>query len=99
MEDFNKNKKQQNFNQIKGVITEISEGEKFCHMTLNVGHENPRFVNGVIKKEFYDQIKDKNKIGDKVTLTFYVSSRKKDDRWRTMVNILTVTPVPEPIGV
>lgn len=99
MKDFNKNSKQQNFNQIKGVITELNDGEKFCHMTLQVGHENPRFVNGIIKKDAFDKIKEKHIIGDKVAITFYVSSKQKDNRWRTMVNIMDVEAVLEPVKV
>lgn len=95
MEDFNKNEKQHNFNQIKGVITELNDGEKFCNMTLTVGHENPRSVNLAIKKVAFDAYKEVHKLGDKVLVKFYISSRNKSyngekPRWSTMANVLQI---------
>ena len=89
-EDFNKNEKQLNFNKIKGTITEFNDGEKFCSLTLNVGHENIRQVNLVIKKIGFDAIKSKFQIGQKVFVKFYLTSRFKNGRWYTMANVLTV---------
>ena len=58
-DDFNRNDKQLNFNKIKGSIVELNDGEKFCSLTLDVGHENIRQVNLVVKKVFFDTIKEK----------------------------------------
>lgn len=95
MEEFNKNEKQHNFNQIKGVITELNDGDKFCSVTLTVGHENPRPVNLVIKKVVFDSYKEIHRIGDKVLVKFYLSSRSKTSndekpRWGTMANVLQI---------
>jgi len=89
-EDFNKNEKQLNFNRIKGTITELNDGEKFCSITLNIGHENIRQVNLVIKKNGFDAITSKFKIGQKVFATFYLTSRFKNGRWYTMANVLSI---------
>jgi len=95
MEEFNKNEKQHNFNQIKGVITELNDGDKFCSLTLMVGHENPRPVNLVIKKLVFDSYKELHRVGDKVLVKFYLSSRNKPShdekpRWGTMANVLQI---------
>lgn len=89
-DDFNRNEKQLNFNKIKGAITELNDGEKFCSITLNVGHENIRQVNLVIKKASFDAIKDKFTLGDKVFIKYYLTSRFKNGRWYTMANVLAV---------
>jgi len=89
-ETFNKNDKQVYFNQIKGTIDELNDGEKFCSVTLNVGHENPRQVNVIVKKPQFDKLTQSHKIGDKVTCRFYITSRKKDARWYTMANLLDI---------
>lgn len=89
-EDFNRNDKQLNFNKIKGSIVELNDGEKFCSLTLDVGHENIRQVNLVVKKDSFDKIKDKFKLGDKVFIKYYLTSRFKNGRWYTMANVLAV---------
>lgn len=92
---FNKNDKQHHFNQIKGIICEINEGEKFCNITLDVGHENVRKVNLVTKKSQFTTVLNGNKIGDKVSARFYITSRKKDDRWYTTANVLVFDKVDD----
>ena len=82
--------KQLFFNQIKGEITELNSGDKFCNLTLKVGHEKLRYANLVAKKEIFDEIVRKYKIGDIVTVRFFVSSRYKHERWYTMCNVLEV---------
>lgn len=89
-ESFNKNDKQQNFNQIKGEISELNGGEKFCSVTLKLGHENPRYLNVIIKKIMFDTIEKDFKITDKVLIHFYATSRKKNERWYTMINLLQI---------
>lgn len=80
--------KQLYFNQIKGVITELNDSDKFCNITLDVGHEKKRYVNLVAKKEIFDTIAQSYKIGDHVGIRFFVSSRFKHDRWYSMLNVL-----------
>lgn len=86
----NKNDRQVYFNQVKGVIEELNTGEHFCNITLRVGHENTRLVNFTIKKPYFDELCKAKKIGDKVTVRFYLSSRNKNNRWYTMANVLDV---------
>lgn len=92
MNDFNKNGKQHNFNQIKGEITELLAGEKFCSMTICVGHENKRNVNLIIKKDYYPRVINQFKAGDRVAVKFYITSRLKNGRYYTMANALCVEP-------
>lgn len=85
-----KNDKQLFFNQIKGLIHEMNESEDFCNIVLEVGHENNRYVSFVTKKFRYDQIKSDLTIGEKVCIRFYLSSRKKHDRWYTTATVLDI---------
>ena len=52
--NYIKNDKQLYFNQIKGDIIELNDGEQYCSITLSVGHDNTRNVNLVMKKKQYD---------------------------------------------
>ncbi len=90
MNDFNKNERQSHFNQIKGVIFELNDGERFCSITLSIGHENKRYVNLIVKKPDFDKIVQQHKIGDKIGCKFYLTSRNKSGRWYTMANALSV---------
>jgi len=90
MEDFNKNDKQHNFCQIKGKIIEINDGEKFGSLTLEVGHEKPRSVNLILKKTMLEDIQKKHSINDRVRVGFYISSKNKEGKWRTMANVLFI---------
>ncbi len=90
VEISNKNDKQLNFNNIKGIITEFNDGEKFCSLTLDLGHENIRQVNLVMKKTQFDEIKSKFKMGDKVFAKYYLTSHFKNGRWYTMAKTLSV---------
>jgi hypothetical protein len=47
-------------------------------------------VNLVVKKDSFDKIKDKFKLGDKVFIKYYLTSRFKNGRWYTMANVLAV---------
>ena len=90
MDNFNKNEKQHNFNQIKGELIEVIEKEKYGYVVLNVGHENKRLICLNIKKQhFKDVVKDK-KIGDKVTVKFYLRSVKGEKNWFTTANVLEI---------
>jgi hypothetical protein len=83
-----KNSKQLFFNQVRGVIEELNDGEEFCNVTLKVGHENNRNVNLVLRKKHFEELVNDVVIGDKVSARFYVASRKKHDRWYTTANLL-----------
>ena len=93
LDNFNRNDKQLFFNQIKGSIHEINTDGDWCSITLNVGHENVRFVNLSIKKVSYEKIKNKHLLGDKVSIRFYLTSRFKNERWYTMANILQIDAI------
>jgi len=85
-----KNDKQVYYNQIKGRIAELNDAEKYCSITLEVGHENPRKVNLVLKKPLFDEVVKSYKLNDSITLRFFLSSRYKNGRWYTMANVLDV---------
>lgn len=87
---FNKSAQQHVFSEIRGVIVELNDGEKFCSITLSVGHNNTRKVNLVCKKHQFDIIKKEHNLGEKVLARYFISSRFKFERWYTMANILTV---------
>jgi len=90
MDDFNRNEKQQFFSTIKGVLKEVQTGDKFSNITLEVGHERPRLVNLVIKNALFDKVKQDLVLESKLSIAYYITSRKTADRWNTMANVLTV---------
>jgi hypothetical protein len=85
-----KNEKQVFFNQIRGEIFEINVEDKFSNVVLSLGHENVRHAAFVIKTGLFDSYKQSINIGDKVMIRFYLSSRKKHDRWYTTATILDI---------
>lgn len=92
MSEFNKNERQQTFNQVRGIVTEINKSvtDFYSSITLNLGHENPRPVNLTCKKVLFDKAIGEIKIGDKVEIRFFLSSRYKNTRWHTFANILEI---------
>ena len=82
--------KQMVFNQVRGFIEEINEGDEYCNITLKVGHENHRMVNFTMKRLQFDEIAQNHTLGEKVTIRFYISSRKKHDRWYTTASVLDI---------
>ena len=91
MTDFiNKNDRQMHFNKVRGLISELNEAQIHCSVTIIVGHENPRPVNLYCKRFEFDKFKQRVKIGDKVTIMFYLASRLSGDRWNTYANILSI---------
>lgn len=89
--NFNRNEQQLNFNQIKGTLSEKNDGEKFCNITIQAGHENIREINLIVKKYDFDRLCSDKQIGDKVVIKFYLSSRRrKEGGWYTMANVLTL---------
>ena len=90
MEDFNRNEKQQFFSTIKGVLKETQVGEKFSSITLEVGHERPRLVNLVMKNALLEKVKSDLIPESKLSVAYYITSRKTADKWSTMANALTI---------
>lgn len=88
MEFNNNNDKQVYFNQVKGVVTEINEGDVFCSLTLNVGHEKKRDVNFVFKRDVLDSIKNNIQIEDRVCVKYYLASYNKFEKWKTLAHLL-----------
>lgn len=90
MDTFNKNGKQLFFNKIIGLIHEIGNDEKFSNLTLKIGHENKRFASFCMKTELFLDLIKGYIIGDKVVVTYYLSSNKKNNRWYTTATLLTI---------
>jgi hypothetical protein len=91
MEDFNRNEKQQFFSTIKGVLKETQIGDKFSNITLEVGHERPRLVNMVIKNALLEKVKSSLILEKKLSIAYYLTSRKTADKWSTMANVLNIS--------
>ena len=89
-----KTDKQLFFNQIKGTIEELNDSDTFCNITLSVGHDTKRFANLVAKKDLFNSICSRFKVGDIIGLKFFISSRHKHGRWYTMANVLEVIEQP-----
>jgi len=89
--DFKSSSKQRKFNEIKGCIAEFNEHEKYPSITILSGHDNPRPININVKKELYETIKERQRVGDSVTCRFFLSSNKKNEKWYTSVNLLSIT--------
>lgn len=90
IDEFNKNDKQANFNQVKGIIQELNDSEKYCSITLSLGHENIRPVNFSVKKEMFDLVSGDLKLGDKVCIKYFLTSTFKNGNWYTRANLLSV---------
>lgn len=84
------NTKQVYYNQVRGEIIEVIDTENFPSIVLEVGHENKRFVNICFKSEMLKKLLESYKLGDFVTIKFFVSSRFKHGRWYTMANALEI---------
>jgi len=90
----NKNEKQLNFNQIKGIVSEINAGEIFSSITLSVGHETKRYINVVFKSTLLIDIQERIKIEDKVIVKFYLASYNKFEKWKTLAHLLFIDKLP-----
>ena len=90
MEFINNNEKQKKFSDIKGVISELNGDNDFCSLTLLVGHEKPRNLNIVTRRDKFDDIIKNFKVGDKVKCYYYGSSKKKHERWHTHLILLGI---------
>lgn len=89
----NKNDKQVFFNYIKGVLTEINEGEQFSSVTIETGHEKKRSVNITFKNEVLEDIKAAVAINDRVMVKYYPSSYNKYDKWKTILHLLSIEKI------
>lgn len=83
---------QTDYNQIKGVVLEVIQHDEFPSFTLTVGQKTQRLVNIYIRKAHFDKIENLLQVGNKVSVMFFVSSRKKHGRYYTMANTLQVDP-------
>jgi hypothetical protein len=83
-----KNEKQVFYNQVKGVVEEIILDEKFTTVSIRAGHENTRSIAFVSKNACFEKLKSVLELDSKVLIRFYLSSRKKHDRWYTTATIL-----------
>jgi hypothetical protein len=90
MDSFNKNGKQLFFNKIIGLIHEIENDERFSNLTLKIGHENKRFASFCMKTDLFLELIKGYMIGEKVVITYYLSSNKKNNRWYTTATLLTI---------
>jgi hypothetical protein len=90
MDNFNKNGKQLFFNKIIGLIHEIENDERFSNLTLKVGHENKRFASFCMKTDLFLELIKGYIVGEKVVVTYYLSSNKKNNRWYTTATLLTI---------
>jgi hypothetical protein len=90
MDSFNKNGKQLFFNKIIGLIHEIENDERFSNLTLKIGHENKRFASFCMKTDLFLELIKGYMIGEKVVVTYYLSSNKKNNRWYTTATLLTI---------
>jgi hypothetical protein len=82
--------KQIYYNQIKGRISEILDVDNFPSVVIEVGHENKRFANIIVKKEMMKNIISNFKVGDIIAFRYFLSSRLKHGRWYTMANALEI---------
>lgn len=89
-EEFNRNEKQKFFNVIKGTLKEFNKGEKFSNFTLEVGHERVRPVNLVFNNSFLPKYEHLMINDSKLSVAFYITSKKLSDKWITMANVLNI---------
>jgi len=91
----NKNDKQAYFNQIKGTLKEVlGGGDLYTNIILDVGHENVRPVNLVVRKDEFERLFEtqKIKVGEKLCVKFYLKSRiNKNNFWNTLAVVLDVS--------
>ena len=71
----------------------MNDGERFCSVTISAGHETKRHINLIVKKENFDWVTSNFAIGDKVSATFYLTSRNKMGKWYTMATIIDLKKV------
>lgn len=96
----NKNDKQSTFNLIRGILVEKNNNPEslFAYFVLSVGYDKPRLVHLTCKKEFYEKYGEQLNVGEKIVAQFYITSKKKGDKWYTFANLLSIEKnIPNPI--
>lgn len=91
--EFNRNEKQQRFNSIRGILINVTTGDKFSNFTLLVGHEKTRKVNLVIKTDLLDKYKDLIVLNNKLNVNYYLTSKQDNANWLTYANVLGISAV------
>jgi hypothetical protein len=88
----NKNDKQSTFNIIRGILVEKSctPDSLFCSFVLSVGYDKPRLVHLTCKKDFFEKHAEILNVGEKIVAQFYITSKKKGDKWYTFANLLGI---------
>lgn len=90
IKSFNTNDKQFYFNQIKGKLYQVIEGDKWCVLVLEVGHEKPRYVSFSIQRAKFDLITDLMVIGLKLIIQYFLTSHCYNERWFLTANVLQI---------
>ena len=86
-----KNDKQVFYNQVRGVVEELIYDEHFTTIAIKAGHDNTRNIAFVSKNACFEKFKNVLVVDSKVLIRFYLSSRKKHERWYTTATILDAT--------
>lgn len=87
------NEKQIYYNQVRGVLCEKNDEEQFCNITIEAGHETKRYINFCLKKSLFDKIFNTIEIGEKVFIRFFASSKFKNEKWYTVLNVLECSKI------
>ncbi len=91
--EFSSSSIQKFFNEVRGVVCELNDGEKYCSITIRVGHDHKTLVNCACKKSHYEKLTENIELGDKVSIRFYPVSNFKNSRWYSSHNILDVNKI------
>ena len=59
-------------------------------VALQIGHENVRSANFCMKSNLFIDVMDGYNIGDIVSVKYYISSNKKNERWYTTATLLSI---------
>lgn len=92
---FNRNEKQLNFNTVKGTVYEIKKEKVYSSIAIEAGHERKRYICFSLSTEKLCEVEKNISLGMKVSVRFYVASKRKDSKWFTNANIITIEPSKE----
>jgi len=92
---FNRNEKQLNFNTVKGTVYEIKKEEVYSSVIIEAGHERKRYVCFSLSTDRLCEVEKNISVGMKVSVRFYVASKRKENKWFTNANIITIEPFKE----
>ena len=87
--EFSRNKKQINFNQIKGTVQEIVYDNSHAIIVLEVVPEVPRNVAISCVLEKLNSM-GRPAIGEKVCVHYFPSSKLKNGFWYSKLNLLAI---------